>query len=126
MGLPVHKINLANEKKGWKDEVKMIQKDAIVFGFSKLDSKNEEPEPKKIYLPFDKETKDDTVFYEGVKTKSRTRLAFSDLKRVFNELYVIKMASLQHYTSTHFSNPSRFGQHIKNKRCFHDNNHQNT
>lgn len=52
MGLPVHKIALNHKKKGWIEEVKMLQKDAIVFGFSKLDN-SQEPEPKKIYLPFD-------------------------------------------------------------------------
>ena len=48
-------------------------------------------------------------------------MCLSDLKKIFNEIYVIQIGSLQHYTSSHIANPARFGQNIKNKRCFHDN-----
>ena len=32
----------------------------------------------------------------------------------------MRVNALQFYTSAHISNPSRFGQNIKNKKCFND------
>ena len=62
----------------------------------------------------------ESVGYESLLTKTVTRLFLPDLKRVFTELFIVKMGSLQYYTSAHIVNPSRFGQNIKNKRCFID------
>ena len=38
MGLPLHRVDLANEKKGWQEELRTASKDSIVFGYSKLES----------------------------------------------------------------------------------------
>ena len=83
MGLPVHKINLGNSNKGWKEELKMANKDTIVFGYSRLDNPGDK-EPKRIKLPSGNDSKDDTITFEGVQTKNRTRLSLPDLKRIFS------------------------------------------
>jgi hypothetical protein len=40
MGLPLHKLSLSNDKKGWKEELKNTGADSIIFGFSKVETTN--------------------------------------------------------------------------------------
>ena len=38
MGLPLHKVSLSNDKKGWQEELKNAGSDSIIFGFSKIET----------------------------------------------------------------------------------------
>ena len=117
MGLPLHKLSLSNDKKGWKEELKSTCGDCIVFGYSKIETSNggDLSAPKRIVIHGG-----ELASFHNLYTPSKTKVAIADLKRVFRDIFILRVNSLQFYTSSHICTPSRFGQNIKNKKCFND------
>lgn len=117
LGLPLHKLALSNDKKGWKEDLKNAGSDSIIFGYSKIDTANggDIEAPKRINIHSGEQAS-----FQNIYTHTKTKINITDLKRVFKEIFMVRVSALQFYTSAHISSPSRFGQSIKNKKCFSD------